>query len=153
MAESYVFHAPHIAAHPELYSDDLRARILAGRLILAQDYIRAMRARRLMIEAVRTALAGVDVLAMPTLPIPAPLQADVGPDTAMQMTRNTSPFNQTGHPAVTIPVATTASGVPIGFQLVADAFADYELLAVAEVVESLMAFDPTPPVLRTAVVA
>ncbi|MFV0309933.1 MAG: amidase [Desertimonas sp.] len=152
VAESYVFHEPYLRAHPEHYSDDLRDRILAGGQVLAQDYIRAMRARRLMMEAVRTVFAAFDVLAMPTLPIPAPLQSEAAADASLMstMTRNTSPFNQTGHPAITVPVGTTALGAPIGFQLVADAFADYELLAIAEVVEALVAFDPTPPVLRTA---
>ncbi len=126
---------------------------MAGQYVLAQDYIRALRVRRLIIEAINAAMADVDVLAMPTLPVPAVRIADVaGPETTIIMVRNTQPFNQSGHPAITLPVGTTAEGTPIGFQLVADAFADYELLSIAELVEGIVGFDPTPPVLRDALV-
>lgn len=153
MAEAYVYHEPLLREHSELYSDDLRYRILAGQYVLAQDYIRAMRARRLLIEAVREAMASVDLLAMPTLPVPALKVADVdGWESSRVLVRNTSPFNQTGLPAITLPVATTNEGTPIGFQLVAKAFDDYALLAAAEVVEEAVAFDSTPPVLRESMV-
>jgi aspartyl-tRNA(Asn)/glutamyl-tRNA(Gln) amidotransferase subunit A len=153
MAEAYVYHEPLLKAHGELYSDDLRYRILAGQYVLAQDYIRAMRARRLLIEAVRTSMTSVDFLAMPTLPVPAIKIADVGGwESTRVLVHNTSPFNQTGLPAITLPVATTAEGTPIGFQLVAKEFEDYALLAAAEVVEQAVAFDTTPPVLREAMV-
>ena len=91
----------------------------------------------------------VDLLAMPTLPVPA-LEIDeiAGWESSRVLVRNTSPFNQTGLPAITIPVATTDVGTPIGFQLVADAFDDYRLMTVAEVVELSIAFDTTPPALR-----
>lgn len=148
MAEAFVFHQPLIEAHGELYSPELRHRILAGQYVLAQDYIRAGRARRVVIERTREALAAVDVLAMPTLPVQPLLVADVtGWDSSRVLVRNTSPFNQCGVPAVTLPVAIAGSGAPIGFQLVADAFDDYALLAVAECVEAAVGFDAAPPVL------
>lgn len=152
LAESYVYHEPLLRERPELYGPDLRARLFAARSVLAQDYIRSGRARRLLIEAVREAFSGFDVLAMPTLPIPAPRQADIAADPSLtaQLIRNTSPFNYTGHPALSLPIATTVDGVPIGFQLVGHAFADFDLLAVAEVVEALVGFDVTPPTLRPA---
>jgi aspartyl-tRNA(Asn)/glutamyl-tRNA(Gln) amidotransferase subunit A len=154
-AEMFVFHEPLITRHPELYSPDLRYRILAGQYVLAHDYVRGMRARRLLIEEVRETMASVDVLAMPTLPIPpfAIEGAPTGPEGSLQLVRNTSPFNMTGHPAVTIPAGTTTSGAPIGFQLTGQAFGDYRLLAIAELVESLVGFDPTPPVLMETMAA
>ena len=154
-AEAYVFHEPMLKEHPELYSPDLRARILAGQYVLAQDYIRSMRARRMVIEDIRAAFAEVDVIVMPTLPIP-PQKIDdlpgLGMAATMPLIRNTSPFNQTGTPAVTIPVGLTSAGLPIGFQIAAPAFQDYRLLAIAEFLEGQVAFDPTPPVLREAAV-
>jgi aspartyl-tRNA(Asn)/glutamyl-tRNA(Gln) amidotransferase subunit A len=151
LAEAYVFHEPLLKESGHLYSDDLRYRILAGQYVLAQDYIRAQRVRRLLIEAVADAFADIDLMAMPTLPIPAMKIADVrGWENTRALVHNTSPFNQTGLPAITLPVATTAEGTPIGFQLVAKAFEDYKLLAAAEVVEQAVAFDTMPPVLREA---
>ncbi len=154
-AESFVYHESMLAEHGDLYSPDLRARILAGQYILAHDYIRAVRARRMVIETIRDAFEQVDVMVMPTLPIP-PQRIDdlpgMGMAATMPLIRNTSPFNQTGSPAVTIPVGVTAAGLPIGFQIAAPAFQDYRMLAIAEFVEGLVAFDVRPPVLREAVV-
>lgn len=154
-AEAYVYHEPLLAEHADLYSPDLRARILAGQYVLAQDYIRAIRARRMVIEAIRTAFEEVDVMVMPTLPIP-PQQIDdlpgMGMAATMPLVRNTSPFNQSGTPAVTIPVGLTSGGLPIGFQIAAPAFEDYRMLAIAEFLEGQVAFDTTPPVLRRAAV-
>lgn len=154
-AESYVYHEPMLREHPELYSDELRYRLLAGQYVLAHDYVRGMRARRLVIEAVREAFQQVDILAMPTLPEAPPRVEDSPPtfEGSRRLIRNTAPFNQTGTPAISLPVAVTAERLPVGFMLAADAFQDYRLLAVAEVVESLVGFDTTPPVLEHASVA
>jgi len=148
-AESYVLHAPMLQEHPELYSPELRHRLLAGQYVLAQDYIRAMRVRRLVVEEMRTAIADADVLAMPTVPIPPFPIADSTDwvENGGRLGRNTSPVNLSGHPAVTVPVGLTDGGLPLGFQLVGRAFDDHRLLAVAEVVERAVGFDPTPPVL------
>lgn len=153
-AEAYVYHQPMLDATPELYGPDLRFRLLAGQYVLAQDYVRALRVRRLVIERVRVTMATVDLLAMPTLPVPA-FRVDAEPDPAatLRLIRNTSPFNQTGHPAISLPMGCTSAGLPVGFQLVADVFEDHRLLAAAEVLEGLIGFDATPPVLRDALVA
>lgn len=47
----------------------------------------------------------------------------------------TCPFNLTGHPAVSVPCGFTASGLPIGLQLVGAPFEDAALLEVAAVYE------------------
>jgi aspartyl-tRNA(Asn)/glutamyl-tRNA(Gln) amidotransferase subunit A len=151
--EAYVFHQLTLDAHPELYSPDLRHLLMAGQYVLAQDYIRALRARRLVIEAVRSAFNGVDVLVMPTLP-ELPLRiadapaATASPEIAT-MARNTSVINQSGHPALSLPMGLSAEGLPMGFQIVGQAHDDHGLLAVAEAVERLLGFDAVPA-LRTA---
>ncbi|OLT22274.1 hypothetical protein BJF78_07745 [Pseudonocardia sp. CNS-139] len=142
-AEAYVFHQPTLDASPELYSPDLRHRLMAGQYVLAQDYIRALRVRRLVVEAMRDALARADVLAMPTLPVlpPTIAEATTGSPAVTALARNTSVVNQSGHPAVSVPMG-MAGGLPMGLQLVGQAFGDHDLLAVAEVVEGLVGFEP-----------
>jgi Asp-tRNA(Asn)/Glu-tRNA(Gln) amidotransferase A subunit family amidase len=49
--------------------------------------------------------------------------------------RLTQLFSVTGHPAITIPCGATAQGLPIGAQLVGQAGATPELLAVARALE------------------
>jgi len=148
--EAYVFHQPTLDACPALYSPDLRHQLMAGQYVLAQDYIRALRARRLVIEAVRRAIDAVDVLAMPTLPIVPPRISDAveTPDVA-SLIRNTATINQSGHPAVSLPMGLAAEGVPMGFQPVRQVHDDHGLLAVAEAVERLIGFDQSRLATRT----
>jgi aspartyl-tRNA(Asn)/glutamyl-tRNA(Gln) amidotransferase subunit A len=148
--EAYVFHQPTLDACPELYSPELRHELMATQYVLAQDYIRALRARRLVIEALRRALDGVDVLAMPTLPIVPPRISDaMNARDVVTLIRNTSVINQSGHPAVSLPMGLTAEDVPMGFQLVGQAHDDHGLLAVAEALERLIGFDSSLLTTRT----
>lgn len=146
--DAWVLHAPYLRAHPDWYGEDIRYRLLAAQYVMAEDYVRAQRARRLVMEALAAAAAEVDVMAMPTLPEPAPRIRPPEVTGSFTMGRNTHPFNLSGLPAVSVPVGLTSAGLPVGLQLVAQPFQDYKLLAIAEAVESLVGFDPTPPPLR-----
>lgn len=146
--DALVFHEPYLQAHPDWYGEELRHRLMASQYVLATDYVRAQRVRRLWTEECSRTLEAVDVLACPTRSAPAHLIGE-----APASSRNTSPFNQSGVPAITVPAGLTSGGLPVGFQLAGAAFQDYRLLAIAEVVEGLIGFDSTPPVLRMAVAA
>jgi Asp-tRNA(Asn)/Glu-tRNA(Gln) amidotransferase A subunit family amidase len=49
----------------------------------------------------------------------------------------TSPFNTTGHPAVTLPAGYSEDGMPIGLQIVGRRWHDMELLDVAEMIDTV----------------
>lgn len=55
------------------------------------------------------------------------------------------PFNLTGHPAVTIPIGFDSSGMPIGAQIVGARGSDARLLAIARVIDSIVAAYRRPP--------
>jgi aspartyl-tRNA(Asn)/glutamyl-tRNA(Gln) amidotransferase subunit A len=103
----------------------VRLRLEAARFVLAEDYLRALRARELLRADVDRALTGRDVLVSATLPIAAP---PIGAQTVAidgrpypvrnLMLRLTQPFNLSGHPAVTLPCGVTTAGLPCGLQLV-----------------------------------
>ena len=59
----------------------------------------------------------VDVILTPTVPIVAPPIA--GPIDGGKILRNTWPFNAAGTPAISVPCARNAAGLPVGLQLVA----------------------------------
>jgi aspartyl-tRNA(Asn)/glutamyl-tRNA(Gln) amidotransferase subunit A len=158
-AEGFLFHEPHLKAHPEDYSPDLRYRILAAQYIMATDYIRAMRVRRLIMEEIVQAVRDVDVMVMPTVPIPAfPIDSDriqvgdkevslKGPAGSMILLRNTQPMNWAGVPAISIPAGLSSGGLPVGIQIVSAPFQDLKLLSIAMVLEKLIGFDALPKVL------
>jgi len=85
------------------------------------------------------ALADVDVLAMPTTPQTAhELREDLTRletiERALNMLPNTSPFDVTGHPAVSVPCG-TSDGLPVGLMLVGERFDDATVLRAAEAFE------------------
>ena len=80
---------------------------------------------------------------MPTLPVTAqPIGAPVvrigawEESTRNAMLRLTQLFNVTGHPALTIPAAPTAEGLPVGLQLVGSRGSTGHLLDVGAAVEA-----------------
>jgi aspartyl-tRNA(Asn)/glutamyl-tRNA(Gln) amidotransferase subunit A len=84
----------------------------------------------------------VDVLALPTVAIPAPPVGDtltaignrqVNVDAALP--RLTLPFNLSGLPAISVPCGFTSDGLPIGLQFVGRAFAEATVLNVAHAYE------------------
>jgi amidase len=86
-------------------------------------YAKAQNVRRRLRAAYDAALAGCDVLLLPTVPMKAtPLPgSDATPQEitrrSWEPTRNTCPFNVTGHPAISVPCA-VEDGRPIGMMLV-----------------------------------
>jgi Asp-tRNA(Asn)/Glu-tRNA(Gln) amidotransferase A subunit family amidase len=57
----------------------------------------------------------VDVLITPTVPHPAPAFSELEEgNIGLTLLRNTSPFNAYGLPTISVPVALTSDGLPIG---------------------------------------
>jgi len=76
--------------------------------------------------AVDAALANVDALILPTLPIPPPLIGAStikvrGSDLAVRplTLKETQLFNLSGHPAIALPCGQTSEGLPVSMQFVA----------------------------------
>ena len=113
---------------------------LSRRTFHGRVYAKAHNVRPTFVRAYDAALAGADVLVMPTCPTTAP--ASERPATHLeavadglgrgrgQAARNTRPFNYTGHPALAVPCG-KAGGLPVSMQLVGRAFDDGLLLRVA----------------------
>ena len=106
-------------------------------------YAKAQNVRPYFVKAFDTALAEVDVLAMPTCVTVAPkVDEDLHYEDAVHaelarsrggpnlMVRNTRPSNYTGHPALAVPCA-KVDGLPVSLQLIGRFFDDPLLLRVA----------------------
>lgn len=139
-----------MAAHRRLLEtgapmpDTQLSLLLAGSLALRADggitYGRAQQAAARLRRAYDAALARVDILMMPTVPMRAPKLP--GPDAdrttrldlAVNMFANCSAFNVTGHPALSVPCG-PADELPIGMMLVARHFEERVLHAAGEAFE------------------
>ena len=146
LPEASEYHAGTLAVHAQAYAPAVRIRLEMGRYLLAEDYVRAMRLRRLLTAGVDRALERCDALLLPALAIPAPpLGATsveiegVSEPVRGAMLRLTQIFNLTGHPAIALPSGWTPSGLPTGIQLVAAQQQTARLLEIAALVEDQLA--------------
>ena len=119
------------------YANGTRALLDFGASVTDEQFARAVRDQAELTAAVEASLAGVDVLAGPTVGYVAPEQDPpfgLGDDNAEG--RFTGPYNLTGHPAISLPVP--SAGLPVGLQLAGRLGADFALLRVAAAVETLL---------------
>jgi aspartyl-tRNA(Asn)/glutamyl-tRNA(Gln) amidotransferase subunit A len=141
-SEGATYHARTLDSHADRYTPVVRRRLETGRYVLAQDYVRAMEGCDVLRGEVDRALADVDALILPTMPIPAPrtgaesvmVNGKEEPVRAL-MLRLTQIFNVTGHPAISLPCGVTVQGLPVGLQLVGHRHRTEALLSVAAAVE------------------
>ena len=131
-AENWATYGP-IAESAKL-GVDVRTRLLAARDI-TPEALRAAEACRLQFRAEVDALfQNVDALVLPTLPdVPLALAAAGDAAAAIRTTRFVRPFNVSGHPALSLPLLTSA-GLPAGLQLVGPRGADAALCAIAHAI-------------------
>ncbi|HEX8008231.1 MAG TPA: amidase family protein [Trebonia sp.] len=119
------------------YAEGTRALLTFGESVEDERYSDALARRAELTAAVDASLAGVDVLAGPTVGYQAPEQDPpfgVGEDSGEG--RFTGPYNLTGHPAISLPVP--VAGLPVGLQLAGRRGGDLPLLRVAAAAERLI---------------
>lgn len=113
--------------HADLFPDTLKIATMFSKYTLdrygGHYYAKAQNIRRRLRAAYDTALDAYDLLLLPTTPMKAtPIPGrDAQPQEitrrSWEATRNTCPFNVTGHPAISIPCG-IEDGRPIGLMLV-----------------------------------
>ena len=148
MADSVVTHEPYITSNREDYGPDTLYRTLAGQFVLGRDYSKAMKVQRIIKEERSRVLQDVDFLVTPTTPMPAPridattievdgkAQKVRGPGSG-HVSRNTSPENATGFPAITIPCGFSELGLPIGLQFIGRPWEEGNLFRIANAYEGV----------------
>lgn len=135
----------------EDFGDDLRLLVEQGLLLSATDYINAQRLRRKMQREFASVWTRVDCLFTPSAPITAPRIGESlveiegeREDTRMASTRFARCFNVLGLPAISLPCG-ISNGMPIGLQIVAEAFHERELLRIAVLMEEALGFRGAVP--------
>ncbi len=146
--------------HANELSETVKMTMLCGRYVIDRfdGWYYAM-ARNLAVEltaAYDAALAGLDALVMPTLPIVASVIPAASASReeyvarALEMIANTAPIDVSGHPATTVPAGLAQvpggplTGLPAGMMIVGRHFADDVCLRVARAYEAAVGGFPAP---------
>ena len=147
-AEAYAVHEERLENEPESFGEEVRERLMDGERPRAYRYANARRRGTLATEEFDRALHGVDVLLTPTLPITATeigqREVSIGDyeeSVRSALTRFTGPTDLTGHPSLSIPCGTTASGLPVGLQLIGRHFDEATLYRFGHAYEEAMVQD------------
>lgn len=130
-------------ANGDQFAPTVKLKCILGQYLKQEYYGRyhgkASNLRAELTEAYDKHLEAFDVLALPTTPMTAfQLEEDLTRIEAVNRaqgkkgrTRNTMPFDMTGHPSISIPCGTNEEGLPIGLMLVSSHFDEESLITVA----------------------
>ncbi|MDF2701347.1 MAG: glutamyl-tRNA amidotransferase [Rubrobacteraceae bacterium] len=149
-ADAYAVHEERLRSEPERFDAEVRERLMDGERLKAYRYANAQQRKLGANDEFGRALEGVDVLLTPTVPITATLvdqrEVDIeGYEESVRsaVTRLTGPTNLTGFPSLSIPCGSTASGLPVGVQLIGRTFDEATLYRFAHAYEMAAAADLT----------
>jgi aspartyl-tRNA(Asn)/glutamyl-tRNA(Gln) amidotransferase subunit A len=140
-AEAFAIHRDRLTRRGDAVDQNVRLRLERARNISAADYVDMQRARGELVRAMDERLVDLDVLALPTTPMVAPLLADLAsPETFARqnalLLRNTSLWNFFDCCALSLPLP-REGGLPTGFMLVARNGHDRRLLRIGAAIERL----------------
>lgn len=138
----------------ELFGAEVKRRIMLGTYVLSAGYydayyLRAQKVRRLFTEDFQQAFQKVDVILSPTAPTTA-FKIGEKIDDPLAMYLNdiyTISANLAGICGISLPVGLDKAGLPIGMQLLANAFNEQNLFDIASCVERDIGFDYHSPLL------
>jgi aspartyl-tRNA(Asn)/glutamyl-tRNA(Gln) amidotransferase subunit A len=143
-AEAAAFHRERLRQRASDLGPDVRVRLQIGEFMMAVDYVQGQRLRRQVANEFLHLFDRIDVLMLPALPVVAPALGtrlitlgDRVEPVHRALTRYTAPFNQSGLPALVVPVGTDAHGLPLGIQIAGRPFGELDILRVGIVLEAL----------------
>ncbi|MGH9121514.1 MAG: Asp-tRNA(Asn)/Glu-tRNA(Gln) amidotransferase subunit GatA [Acidimicrobiales bacterium] len=126
------------------FGAEVKRRIMLGTYALSAGYydayyLKAQKARTLIIRDLQRAYQDFDVLLGPTAPTTAfPIGAKTADPLAMYASDVcTIAANLAGHPAITVPFGAGADGLPVGVQVLAPALGEVLMFQVAAALEAL----------------
>jgi aspartyl-tRNA(Asn)/glutamyl-tRNA(Gln) amidotransferase subunit A len=141
--EAYSIHHDRLARAPELFDPEVRQRLEAAGTVSAHEYARSLRRLAEVRASATDRFAGLDAMALPTLPIVAPpvgaRDTDLGGGWTIPrdaLLAHNAPFSVLATPAVSLPLP--VAGLPVGLQLIGPPGTDEVLLAMARTVEEMV---------------
>ncbi len=136
------------------FGDEVKRRIFIGTYALSSGYydayyLKAQKIRRLILNDFEEAFKNVDAILTPTTPNAA-FSLKEKNDDPIKMYLNdvfTVPGNLAGLPAISIPSGMFQDKLPLGLQLISDAFQEEKMLRIAKTIENCADFSKLPNVL------
>jgi aspartyl-tRNA(Asn)/glutamyl-tRNA(Gln) amidotransferase subunit A len=121
LADAVAFHQERLREEPERFGKDVWTRLQIGSGCSAPEYGAARQVGREWRHSLRELFREhIDILALPTTPIPAPkIEGTDSIEAGRALLRFTYPFSLSNLPALSIPCGFTSDGLPIGMQLIA----------------------------------
>jgi aspartyl-tRNA(Asn)/glutamyl-tRNA(Gln) amidotransferase subunit A len=119
----------------ELFATDITALLEAGLTVPIADFLHAQRVRAAIRRDYAELFGRVDLILLPTTPItdlPHGISEHDGVPLIPLLTPFTFPASLTGLPAIAFPCGFTASGIPVGAQLMGPARTEPLLAAIAD---------------------
>ncbi|MDR7544887.1 MAG: amidase [Armatimonadota bacterium] len=135
-AEHYAAHEAVLRTHWARHGRSARLYLAQAAFLTAADYLRARQVGRVTGAMIDAVLRDVDALVMPTSPV-VTAEAARRPEAHRRGVNAsfTAPFNLTGHPALSVPCGISATGLPMGLQIVGRRYDEGRLLRLAHAYE------------------
>jgi Asp-tRNA(Asn)/Glu-tRNA(Gln) amidotransferase A subunit family amidase len=124
--EGAAFHGKFYEKNADLYRPKLRELVEIGSLIPGVHYLGANRIKREFRRDMDKVMERYDFLLTPSTSSPAPRGLQSTGDAWFQV-----PWSFSGLPTITLPTGLSQEGLPLGIQLVGQAFGEGKLLAAA----------------------
>jgi aspartyl-tRNA(Asn)/glutamyl-tRNA(Gln) amidotransferase subunit A len=141
IGEAFAIHETDLRERPLDYGRITYQRFIYGACITSSDLMQALRLRRTLTDAVDAALGHFDALLSLATLIPAPRFDQTLDLRAAYAPTQTIPFNVTGHPSLSVPVALTANRLPLGVQVTGRNFDEALVLRIGRAIETLSGWD------------
>ncbi|MGC6535101.1 MAG: amidase family protein, partial [Parvibaculales bacterium] len=133
------------------FGDEVKRRVMIGTYALSAGYydayyVKALQVRRLIAEDFTKAYEKCDVLLTPTTPSAA-FAVGKNVEDPLEMYLNdvfTVTVNLAGLPGISIPAGVDGNGLPLGLQLIGQAFGEETLLRAGDVMEQAAGFTARP---------
>lgn len=152
LGETAARHRDFVESSRERYNPQTMARMQAGFLVSAADYVRAATWRTTALrDFTHEVFADIDLLHTPAMPTAVPRidDTDSGDERFVNLVNEMGhficPFNYLGLPAISVPIGFTGNGLPTAMQLVAKPFAEARLLHAAHAFDQAIGYSRQAP--------
>ncbi|MBF6601270.1 MAG: amidase [Dehalococcoidia bacterium] len=145
--DAAAYHAPNFPSRRDEYSPQVAALLDLGTQLPAVAYIDALRTlHRARSGEADAPLDGLDVLAVPTVPMPAPTIAGMREhDITLDIVMSTPIFDLTGQPVLALPCGISAENLPASISFIGRRWDEAAVLWAGRAYEQVRGTFPAPP--------